>query len=329
MPNGAEPAYDYPGIQKYLAGKLLRELWSEDRRREFFTKFVTSPVPADATVPPIVGVGISETENGGVPQLEFLSTLPAERLRIRELLFQKGWEGIRFNIRNTGRILACSRPLQGGDPVGLKGGPTGTFGCLVADPYAYGERHTYILSCNHVLASLNRGQPMVDEIWSQGTRVGHLARYKKIVFGPDGSNQVDAALCRPDDLMQTSPELRRLRKLTGRVAKPALNIQVRKEGYATGLTHGSLLMKDLSHTVWYDDGQQALFEGQLAIIGASGSGRFAGQGDSGAVVVDAANAAVGLLSSVSKGIDISFVNPIAAVLEQLEVILVLQVEDLA
>ena len=63
----------------------------------------------------------------------------------------------------------------------------------------------------------------------------------------------------------------------------------------------------------YANGSQALFDGQLGIIGSS-SGNFADQGDFGAVVVDDNNAAVGLVMSAVSGVDLTIANLIDNVL---------------
>ena len=52
----------------------------------------------------------------------------------------------------TGRFLPALRPASGGDSIGHFRGGSGTFACTVADQ----SGRTLILSCNHVLADLNR-----------------------------------------------------------------------------------------------------------------------------------------------------------------------------
>ena len=80
-------------------------------------------------------------------------------------------------------------------------------------------------------------------------------------------------------------------------------------------------MKHVGILVTYASGDDAIFEEQLGIIGA-GSANFALQGDSGAVVVDSQMRAIGLLSTVAEGVDVTYANPIGAVLDALEVSLV-------
>jgi hypothetical protein len=70
----------------------------------------------------------------------------------------------------------------------------------------------------------------------------------------------------------------------------------------------------------YETGDVAIFDKQLGIIGAQPN-RFAETGDSGAVVVDDHENAVGLLFCITQGVDVSFANPIVPILTEFAVVL--------
>src|SRR6266851_456754 len=133
MSTGTEAAYDYEYILQFLTNMLLRELWNSASRKNFINEFVAPVFPADFDLRPIVGIGMSQSEGSGRTQLEVLSTIDPNRLQIGKLLASKDWGGVRFNVTKTGRIMACSRPAQGGDPISRTRGQRGTLGCVVED----------------------------------------------------------------------------------------------------------------------------------------------------------------------------------------------------
>jgi hypothetical protein len=318
-------AFDYDYLQEFLANALLRNLWNKRARKKFLHEFATAPALIDDAIPPFVGVGTSESEETRSPQLELFATFEAGALNIDRLLSERNWDSARLNITTTGIIHTCTRPVQGGDSIGRPGGPTGTCACLVEDAQTIGRQ--YLLTCNHVVAGLNKGRKMKDEVWqpseedggSMADRIGILANFKRISFGSESSNLIDAAICKPDHVNDIRSGLRRLGPVLGYVPKPQLNTAVKKEGRSSGVTRGKLRLKNLTHIVRYDSGEEAIFEEQLGIIGTDEAGPFATRGDSGALVIDESGNAVGLLFAVAGGVDISFANPIKTVLDEFRV----------
>lgn len=203
---------------------------------------------------------------------------------------------------------------------------TGTIGCAVKGRGDYTA--SYLLSCNHVLAELNKGRIGRDVIWQPGeddgggpsNRIGVLDKYRTIQFGAQASNIIDAALCKVDDLKDIAHGVRHLGAVTGYVTDPPLGLQVKKQGRTSGTTVGRLRIKNLTMIVKYHTGEEALFDKQLGVIGEQPN-NFADKGDSGSIVVDDNGRAVGLLFSTTEGLDLSFVNPIATVLEELLIVL--------
>jgi hypothetical protein len=125
---------------------------------------------------------------------------------------------------------------------------------------------------------------------------------------------MDVALCQPDSLIDIRPGLRQIGELSS--ARSAdLNIKVRKEGAETGVTEGTLTIRNASILVDFPSGS-ALFENQYAIT-ALGRKKFGKPGDSGALVVDKDRAPIGILFAVSSQVNQAYVNPIGPILEQL------------
>jgi hypothetical protein len=318
MSLGSESAYDYDYdyILKHLVKELLRDLWDDEIRRKFLAKFVRGPIEEGAR--PFVGIGMGESKDSKRTQLQFLSTIDGARLRIKELLSTWDWGDVRFEVMNTGRILAAattgtvSKRAQGGDAIQRKGGQSGTFGCLVDGSFGSG-----ILTCHHVLVLSINNKQKHEILWS-GRRIGLLETLEPLVLGPNGDNKIDAAVCKPDNLSAVAPGLRNLGLISGYVANPVFGLKVKKEGAASGITEGAVRLKNLSTIVGFEDGDEAIFTDQLGIIGTK-SRHFATQGDSGAVIIDDNSSPVGLLSAVAEQIDLTFANPIEAVFRTLQV----------
>jgi hypothetical protein len=336
---GMSPDYDY--LIRYFAELLLSTLWSAKtsagERRKIFSEFSRVSLEENPQNPPIVGVGVAlhkmEYANIVSPVLEIHSTVPAEMLDIEKLLSLRRFKGIPSHVTKTGMIIPCSKQIAGGDSVGHHSGPTGSIGCVVQDTFAGGQK--YLLSCNHVLAALNRGQRGQDEIWQPGKkdgggtddRIGRLAKYEDILMGGDASNVMDAALCEPDEdkTSQLLPGLRRLGSVRGYVAtkdmKSVLDTPVRKEGRETKVTDGVVRMTG-SFLVKYSESEKARFDNQLAIYGSKHDASFAKEGDSGALILDGSNKVLGLLFGVARDMDVAYANPIEPILTKFGVRLV-------
>jgi hypothetical protein len=323
MWGGAGARFDYDFIRDRIAQSLLRDLWDRRARFEFLKNFTSSEAPS--SIPPVVGVGISESQEGK-SQLHILSTLEPATFLFQKFLAVDKWEDIRFEVQKTGLAIACARPAQGGDSISCESAITGTIGCAVKDRGA--STVPYLMSCNHVLAKLNKGAIGKDVVWQPGqddggspsSRIGVLYKYRRIQFGPESSNLIDAALCKVDNVRDVATGIRKLGALTGYVEDPPLGLRVKKHGRASGVTTGKVRIKNLSVIIKYDTGEEALFDKQLGIIGVE-SNKFAERGDSGSIVVDDKESAVGLLFSVTEGLDLSFVNPIEAVLDEFSIAL--------
>jgi hypothetical protein len=322
---------DYAHAQRVATGLLLRRSQTSYYRQSNGTlstlRYLNAPLDAfgnpqraeqvigpPAIESPVVGVGIGGTEEN--QRLVLLCDVGTKDVDFRRLMAAMDLGGFEIERLRTGPVKATARPASGGESLGHFGGDTGTFGCLVQNS----SQEQFLLSCNHVIANLNSGAKGSDVIWQPGkkdggsskSRIGVLHDYAFITMGGVSSNHIDAALCRPDNPADASAAVRKVGTLAG-TAAGTLNMSVKKSGATTGLTKGYVRLKNLSVIIDYANGSQALFDGQLGIIGSS-SGNFADQGDSGAVVVDDANAAVGLVMSAVSGVDLTIANPIHDVL---------------
>ena len=242
------------------------------------------------------------------------------------------------------------RPARPGLSLGHSQVTAGTFGCLVRR-----GGDVFILSNNHVLANSNNAR-VGDAIWQPGRadggqpedQIGNLADFVPIAFegeetppppvagdgcapvlgllatlleqlqmGPaaeapqnaPGANLVDCALARPTTPELVNPDILGIGVPEG-VGHATLGTQVQKSGRTTGHTRGTILQVDVTASINYG-GHAAVFSNQL-MAGAMSQG-----GDSGSLVLDLHNQAVGLLFAGSPAT--TLINPIQAVLDALRV----------
>lgn len=245
------------------------------------------------------------------------------------------------------------RPARPGTSLGHSLVTAGTFGCLVRR-----GGDLFILSNNHVLANSNDAR-VGDAIWQPGRadggtpedQIGNLSDFVPIAFegetapppptegdgcapvlgllaglleqlqlrpsaaGPHnapGANQVDCALARPTAPDLVNPDILNIGVPLG-VGHATLGTPVQKSGRTTGHTRGTILQIDVTATINYG-GRYAVFTNQL-MAGAMSQG-----GDSGSLVLDLHNQAVGLLFAGSPRT--TLINPIQPVLDALNVELV-------
>ena len=282
--------------------------------------------------------------------------VPPEALRRRDLV-PPTLRGIRTDVVETGRFVARElaqaeevsrtsrvRPAPGGVSLGHVRITAGTLGVLLRT--VSGEDR--ILSNNHVLANSNAASPG-DLILQPGPADGGTLedavarlvafepiRFKEREIGPvarlverrlrpllarlglslgrlpsTDTNLVDAAIARPlaEDLV--SPDILGIGRVAG-TTEARVGLQLRKSGRTTGLTAGKVTA--LAATVEVDyRGATAVFREQIV------GDVLSRGGDSGSLVVDEANRAVGLL--FAGGANTTILNPIAAVLEALRLTL--------
>lgn len=231
------------------------------------------------------------------------------------------------------RTGECFAPLVGGISVGpcraIRMAPpqapepaeyvtVGTLGLLVA---ARADRRRVFGLTNFHIAC-------VDDAWAVGDAMTHPSRVDggrcpRDVVGSLASSalsgSVDAAL------IALAPDRPWRREIT-QIGRPAgaaqarLGARVRKRGRTTGLTCGVVVSTDVTLCLDYGDslGRRRLRD-QIRVTAPEGV--FGDRGDSGAVLVDADNRVVGLHCAGTLGGASGFANPIARVLDDLDVVI--------
>jgi hypothetical protein len=246
-----------------------------------------------------------------------------------------------------------NRPAFPGMSIGHFRISAGTFGALVRDRRT---GRPLILSNNHVVANATDGfdgnarigdavlQPGVHDGGTMEQVVGYLERFvplhreysrarctaamvfEKIVNqmlrlirrnyhialqkGTLVNNLVDAAVVRPVSLQAVGADILEVGRIRG-ITEARAGMRVKKSGRSTGLTFGTVQVMQATLKVTISGNQRGMFTDQIVTTGMSIGG------DSGSLVLDMNNNAVGLLfaGSVSKTV----MNRIQNVMEMLQV----------
>jgi len=221
------------------------------------------------------------------------------------------------------------RPLVSGCSLGHRRGAAGTLGAVVMR--RGGGRA--VLSCAHVLgwvpaggasagAPAPAGSGVVQPAVADGGRApaDRVARLAASAL-PDlrCRNRLDAAIAElVDGVAAHAGELPGLGRLAGLRRQPLAGGEtVFKVGRTSGVTRGRVSAFEVDDlTVCFRRGD-AVFDGAFEIE-AVDDRPFSLPGDSGALVVDEARRAVGLLYA-GNGVDVSYAQPVAEVLDRLRV----------
>ncbi|MGE0795474.1 MAG: hypothetical protein AB7O29_09035 [Acidimicrobiia bacterium] len=221
----------------------------------------------------------------------------------------------------AGGTGACSRPTPPGVSAGHKDITAGTLGALVEDAAG----HQYALSNNHVFANANAAS-VGDAILQPGAfdggtlgdpadLLGTLHDFHPLQFcvstcGPSSpSNTIDAALA------AVSPGIVQRQTLCGwtpavKTVPPSQLVvgatTLKKCGRTTNHTTGTVVATNVTVVIDYGANGQARFDGQVATTAMSQPG------DSGSLMVDAADHPVALLTGGSGTFTVG--NPIDVVL---------------
>lgn len=211
------------------------------------------------------------------------------------------------------------RPAPAGVSIGHPAVTAGTLGAVVYDRHNGRE---LILSNNHILANTSDGEDgracLGDPILQPGTMDGGLVAedviarlYRYIPLLDREANLVDAAVAIPLRPGLLAADILALGRPHG-IVQPLLGMEVRKSGRTTGRTAGCILAVGSTVYVHYRE-RRLLFRHQIV------TSKFSRGGDSGALVVNGFNWAVGLLFCDSPLATI--LNPIGPVLDRLDVAL--------
>jgi len=226
--------------------------------------------------------------------------------------------------------VAKLRPAPGGTSIGHYRGTAGTLGVCCFDythagpaPAGLAMPHRfYLLSNNHVLANCNEatmGDPILQPAIADGGNpatdtIGWLARFVPLRFALDRDrwpiNFVDAAIAE-GRFDQLDRRIHWIGDLRGINPAPKVGSLVQKCGRASFYTTGAIVAVNATVKVDYPGGRMARFAKQIICAGLSSGG------DSGAVVVDIEQRAIGLLFATST--TISVMNPITLVEQLLDI----------
>lgn len=187
-------------------------------------------------------------------------------------------------ILSNNHVLANSNAAERGDPI-LQPGPIDG-GRFPADhianledfvPITFVEPPSECRFASGVIALLNAACWLIRS----------QTRYR-IVSVQATDNLVDAAIARPLNAQDVSPEILEIGRIQGQ-APGELGLAIKKSGRTTGLTTGEIQQVDVTVMVQYGAGRVARFTDQLL------AGPMSQGGDSGSAVLDTNNRLVGLL----------------------------------
>lgn len=263
----------------------------------------------------VVGVCASLKVTGGTPTNTWSLTvlvdqkLPKQRVPKGSLVpDQVG--GVPTDVVEVGLLQPLTfntrvRPALPGFSIGHFNITAGTFGCLVRDvrrcdcgPGGSGSAGDHlILSNNHVLANINRGQAG-DLILQPGPfdggvypadGIAALERFEPIVFGMSGYNLVDAAVARPTFSRNITPSIIGI-AMPRSIDQALVGDSVLKVGRTTQVSFGRVIATNATVAVNYG----ALFGAAIFRHQILTSAMSAG-GDSGSLLMKRDLSAVGLL----------------------------------
>lgn len=239
-------------------------------------------------------------------------------------------------------------------------GASGTIGyfCTRRSRFAR-SKETYLLSNSHVFADLQRATVAEDDLIMQPSPgepgsnrpIGTLVNFSALKFEGDvtAPNHIDAAIAKLWTSHQHKPLLPFIGAVKGYVAKKDISVgePARKFGRTTGYTEGRIFSIYLDVWIRYDRTRQsAFFENQLLVEPAFPAfQKFVAKGDSGSLLVDENQHAIGLIfGGMSEAPDTTHAlpatpaidtqrlegygvaNPITDVLERLKIELLLNPE---
>ncbi len=268
-----------------LAGSLEQyciQVFVNDPNRELWAGSGATPLPNSYRGVPLVLIEM--------PAAEFLSAALSQYphgIRDRQEVIIGGISGANTNLT----------------------GQSGTIGYFCTRKSKFSRvKEIHLLSNCHVFADLQKGkvddgdlimQPSAGE---SGTNrpIGTLVNFSTLKFDGDVTepNHIDAAIAKLWAPHQHKPLLPFIGAVKGYVAKKDIKVGevARKFGRTTGYTEGRIFSIYLDIWIRYDRTRQsAFFQNQLLIEPASPAFQFVAKGDSGSLLVDSEQHAVGLI----------------------------------
>lgn len=284
----------------------------------------------------VIGIGLGSKVTMGIntnePCIKVLVTKkqPLTKLNSKDII-PKIYKELKTDIIEIGEISQLSlkdrvRPLVFGCSImPLRAPYTGTAGALVTDGIDY-----YILSNNHVLCICNKipiGEPILQPSRMDGgiypdDVVAYLYKFIPLITNSQGSkilNFADAAIAKIYKRVPFTSYIQSFGTPRGVIANPDIGTKVKKNGRTSGITTGQIVATNVTYSQPSSATVLSEVENILyrdAIITDSVSM----PGDSGSLLLDEDNFAIGLLHSGSLNVSIS--SPIDMILSYFGVSLV-------
>jgi hypothetical protein len=310
----------------------LRDLWAERLRTERLIAWESASASKES-LEPRIAIGITGADNNYrlAIRVQDLGAATAEATAKMIATMSEEAKG-EVDVREIGEVRGLAlrvRPLMGGISVGNQFGNPGTLGCAVRKRGT--DEPLFILSNNHVLARLNFAeahevveQPAASE--QAGSGPFEIAEFgETVTLNPSENvnaarNFVDAAIV--PLLSGVACDRRALFGTTARLAGQRMadlreHESVFKVGKTTNKTTGTIKAWGISLLSVQLGSQLFDFDDQIEIM--PNVVPFCADGDSGSIIVDTANLAVGLLFSKSVLTERAYANPIGRVFNDLDI----------
>ena len=241
-------------------------------------------------------------------------------------MIPKFYKGMKTDIIQTGKLTFSSLseknlPLKFGYSIGPNGVSTcGTAGCLVKDSCG----NYYILSNNHILSNFDElpiGTPILHPgVYDSGKYpddlIAYLSKKIQLLYSTEDKknyNYVDCAIAKIINPNCVTKKIAFVGGIKG-VQDAEIGMHVKKVGRTTELTTGIITELDALVELAGPNDSTELFDNQIITTYMSFNG------DSGSLLLDSDNHAIGLLNATGDSFSIS--NPIKEVLKALKVSLV-------
>lgn len=189
---------------------------------------------------------------------------------------------VRFNTAGALALAHANPALRIGAQVQHEEGATGTLGF-----FAEKEGRLGVVSCNHVLARLDRGEHGDRVIGPSGVELTLDGGYPRLRDATVPVKLADCAFAAfvNGDVPQNPAALDDGERLQRTAVLPTQELRVKKIGSATGVTSGQVVVRNLDGLPLPIGGNAtALFHDVIEIHSDNGRRRFSRDGDSGALV---------------------------------------------
>ncbi len=213
---------------------------------------------------------------------------------------------------------------------------------------SFSKDEVYLLSNSHIFANLFKSDSGASDIITQPgpaelsefRPVAKLSRFTPIEFENDhgNPNYIDAAIAKLFKQIPYKLLIPAIGKVEGLVEKSAIPIGAfcKKVGRTTGYTEGNIISTNLDiWTSYSGENKKSFFKDQILVAPTHAFKKFVGAGDSGSLVVNAENKAIGLIYAGTDSNTIienrekvfpsirlenfGVANPISEVLDKLEI----------